>query len=101
MCRSPRQARPSHATTRRPRSTFGFIADLRLPLSSSLVRTTPQPHFYHPRHGSQVVNPLYGIRCTVYLDVDDGLVRDIGFEGTGCAILLASGSLMTLAVSGK
>jgi nitrogen fixation NifU-like protein len=37
----------------------------------------------------------------VYLDVGDGLVRDIGFEGTGCAILLASASLMTLAVSGR
>ena len=31
----------------------------------------------------------------------DHLVRDIGFEGTGCAILLASASLMTLAVKGK
>jgi nitrogen fixation NifU-like protein len=31
----------------------------------------------------------------------DGLVRDIGFEGSGCAILLASSSLMTLAVNGK
>ena len=53
------------------------------------------------RHGSQVVNPLYAIRCMVYLDMGDGLVRDIGFEGTGCAILLESASLMTLAVNGK
>jgi nitrogen fixation NifU-like protein len=37
----------------------------------------------------------------VYLDMGDGLVRDIGFEGSGCAILLASASLMTLAVNGK
>ena len=35
------------------------------------------------------------------LDVGDHLVRDIGFEGTGCAILLASASLLTLAVNGK
>jgi hypothetical protein len=28
-------------------------------------------------------NPFCGDRCTVYLDVGDGLVRDIGFEGTG------------------
>jgi nitrogen fixation NifU-like protein len=33
--------------------------------------------------------------------VGDGLVRDIGFEGSGCAILLASSSLMTLAVNGN
>ena len=31
----------------------------------------------------------------------DHQVRDIGFEGTGCAILLAAASLMTLAVSGR
>ena len=35
------------------------------------------------------------------LDMGDGLVRDIGFEGSGCAILLASASLMALAVNGK
>jgi NifU-like protein involved in Fe-S cluster formation len=40
-------------------------------------------------------------RRAVYLDVDNGLVRDIGFEGTDCAILLASASLTTLAVNGK
>jgi nitrogen fixation NifU-like protein len=37
----------------------------------------------------------------VSLDVDNSLIRHIGFEGTGCAILLASASLMTLAVNGK
>jgi nitrogen fixation NifU-like protein len=37
----------------------------------------------------------------MYLDVGYHLVRDIGFEGSGCAILLASASLMTLAVNGK
>lgn len=46
-------------------------------------------------------NPLCGDRCTVWLLTDDGIIQDIGFEGTGCAILLASASLMTLAVSGK
>ena len=35
------------------------------------------------------------------LDVGDHQVRDIGFEGSGCAILLASASLLTLAVNGK
>ena len=35
------------------------------------------------------------------LDVDNSLIRHIGFEGTGCAILLASASLLTLAVNGK
>jgi nitrogen fixation NifU-like protein len=37
----------------------------------------------------------------VHLDVGDGLGRVIGIEGTGCAILLVSASLLTLAVNGK
>lgn len=46
-------------------------------------------------------NPLCGDRCTVYLDVADGIVRVVAFEGAGCAIMLASASLMTLALAGK
>jgi nitrogen fixation NifU-like protein len=46
-------------------------------------------------------NPFCGDRCTAYLDVGEVVVLDIGIEGTGCAILLASASLMTLAVNGK
>jgi len=46
-------------------------------------------------------NPLCGDCCTVYLHTGDGIIQDIGFEGTGCAILLASASMMTLAVSGE
>ena len=46
-------------------------------------------------------NPLCGDRLTVYLDVEDGVVRDVSFEGSGCAISRASASLMTEAVKGK
>lgn len=46
-------------------------------------------------------NPLCGDRLTVYVDVDDGVVRDVSFEGSGCAISRASASLMTEAVKGK
>jgi len=40
-------------------------------------------------------------RCTVYLDVAGGVIKDVSFEGSGCAIILASALLMTLAVRGK
>jgi nitrogen fixation NifU-like protein len=47
-------------------------------------------------------NPLCGDRLTVYLQLsEDGLIRDIGFEGAGCAISKASASLMTAAVKGR
>ncbi|HWP99978.1 MAG TPA: SUF system NifU family Fe-S cluster assembly protein [Vicinamibacterales bacterium] len=46
-------------------------------------------------------NPLCGDRLTVYLVVADGVIADIGFVGSGCAISKASASLMTEAVKGR
>ena len=46
-------------------------------------------------------NPLCGDRCTVYLDVENGAIKDIGFQGSGCAISRASASMMTQTVKGK
>ena len=47
-------------------------------------------------------NPLCGDRLTVYLHVDDqNLIKDAAFEGRGCAISMASASMMTEIVSGK
>jgi nitrogen fixation protein NifU and related proteins len=46
-------------------------------------------------------NPLCGDRCTVYLDVEDGAIKDIGFQGSGCAISRASASMMTQVLKGK
>jgi len=46
-------------------------------------------------------NPLCGDEVTVYLDLEDDVVRDVGFQGSGCAISTASASLMTEAVKGK
>jgi nitrogen fixation NifU-like protein len=45
-------------------------------------------------------NPLCGDRVTVYLDVEDGRLRDVAFDGAGCAISTASASLMTEALKG-
>ncbi len=46
-------------------------------------------------------NPLCGDRLSLYLSFEDGVVRDIGFAGNGCAISIASASLMTEMVKGK
>ncbi len=47
-------------------------------------------------------NPLCGDKVRVLVQVDDaGLVEDIGFQGSGCAISTASASMMTEAVKGK
>jgi nitrogen fixation NifU-like protein len=46
-------------------------------------------------------NPLCGDRVTVHLDVADGCIRDVTFEGAGCAISTASASLMTETLKGR
>ncbi len=46
-------------------------------------------------------NPLCGDEITLHLRLEDGVVRDVGFEGSGCAISQASASLMTEAVKGR
>ena len=46
-------------------------------------------------------NPLCGDRLTVYLRIDNDVIKDVSFEGSGCAISKASASLMTESVKGK
>ena len=46
-------------------------------------------------------NPLCGDRLTIHLRLDGDRVADVSFEGSGCAISVASASLLTEAVKGK
>jgi nitrogen fixation protein NifU and related proteins len=46
-------------------------------------------------------NPLCGDRVTVYLRLEDGTIRDVSFQGEGCAISKASASIMTEMLKGK
>ena len=46
-------------------------------------------------------NPLCGDHLSVQVDVEDGIIKNVAFEGAGCAISRASASLMTDAVKGK
>jgi len=55
----------------------------------------------HANHSAEGYNPLCGDQLTIYLNVDDDRVREVGFEGSGCAISKASASMMTQAVKGK
>ena len=52
-------------------------------------------------HHAEGHNPLCGDQLELTLIVEDGLVQDIRFQGSGCAIDVASASLMTGAVKGK
>ena len=82
------------------------MSDLR-----ELYQTTILDHNKKPRNFSKPEaanreakgwNPLCGDKLTVYLKVDDeNVVQEVGFQGSGCAILTASASMMTQAVKGK
>lgn len=64
-----------------------------------------QPRNFHAMkdadHRAEGFNPLCGDRCTVYLKIADGVIQDVSFEGSGCAISKASNSIMTTVVKGK
>jgi nitrogen fixation NifU-like protein len=52
-------------------------------------------------HHADGHNPLCGDRLSLYLQVTDGSIADVAFQGSGCAISKASASLMTDAVKGQ
>jgi nitrogen fixation NifU-like protein len=55
-----------------------------------------------PTQYSHGVNPLCGDNYHLYLTVDpSGIIQDIGFQGSGCAISKSSASMMTSVVKGK
>ena len=56
------------------------------------------PGSNHHAHG---FNALCNDEISVHLKVEDGVIRAVGFEGAGCAISMASASMMTEAVQGK
>ncbi len=55
----------------------------------------------HANHSAEGYNPLCGDQLTVYLQSGERAVKDISFEGSGCAISKAAASMMTQAVKGK
>jgi nitrogen fixation protein NifU and related proteins len=75
-----------------------------------LYRDVIVDHNRHPRNFGKLdpadahadgYNPLCGDRLTVYVNLDQDHIREAKFEGSGCAISIASASLLTEAVKGK
>jgi nitrogen fixation protein NifU and related proteins len=54
-----------------------------------------------PSRTQEGYNPLCGDRLTLYVTLDGDVVRDVAFQGSGCAISKASASLMTEAIKGR
>lgn len=52
-------------------------------------------------HAADGHNPLCGDSISIFVTLRDGRVEDVGFEGRGCAISVASASLMTDMIKGK
>ena len=52
-------------------------------------------------HDAKGHNPLCGDRLSLYIVVEDGVIRDVAFKGAGCAISTASASMMTEVLKGK
>jgi nitrogen fixation NifU-like protein len=80
-------------------------SDLRELYQSVILDHNKSPrNFCKPKctnRSAEGINPLCGDQLTVYLNVEDGVVEDVGFNGTGCAISTASASLMTQSIKGK
>lgn len=82
------------------------MADLRALYEEVILdhNRRPRNFLYKPaatnRH-ARGYNPLCGDEFTLNLQVEDGVVKDVGFEGVGCAISTASASLMTESIKGK
>lgn len=76
---------------------------------TDLYREVILDHNRHPRNFGSLeaadrvvkgVNPLCGDKMTLYLKLDGDRISDVKFEGTGCAISVASCSLMTERIKG-
>jgi len=54
-----------------------------------------------PSGTAEGYNPLCGDKVKIYVKMDDEIVEDVSFEGSGCAISTASASIMTETLKGK
>ena len=67
-------------------------------------------HYRKPRNFHEIenanrqaggFNALCGDKLSVFIRIENGVVKDIGFVGSGCAIFMASASMMTESLKGK
>jgi nitrogen fixation NifU-like protein len=80
------------------------MSDLRDLYQEVILDHGKNPRNFGKLEGAQSAhghNPLCGDLVTIYVIVQDGVIADIKFEGSGCAISTASASMMTQALKGK
>ena len=81
------------------------MADLRELYQDVILEHSKAPRNYRELASAdrkaEGFNPLCGDHFTVYLNLEGDSIRDIAFQGSGCAISKASASMMTQSVKGK
>ncbi len=81
------------------------MPDLRELYQELILEHSKAPRNYRalnaPDHKAEGFNPLCGDRFTVFLQMDGDLIKDVTFQGSGCAISKSSASMMTQTLKGK
>ena len=81
------------------------MSDLRDLYQETILEHSKSPRNYRKveaaNRTAEGYNPLCGDHFTLYVDVQGDAIRDIGFQGSGCAISKASASMMTQSVKGR
>jgi nitrogen fixation NifU-like protein len=81
------------------------MSDLRELYQSTILDHNRRPRNFRriegPARHADGYNPLCGDKVSVQVAVEDDRVKDVAFQGAGCAISTASASLMTEAVKGR
>lgn len=81
------------------------MADLRELYQEVILEHSKSPRNYRElpaaSRKAEGYNPLCGDHFTLYLNLEGDAIRDITFQGSGCAISKASASMMTQSVKGK
>ncbi|MBP3039383.1 SUF system NifU family Fe-S cluster assembly protein [Bacillaceae bacterium Marseille-Q3522] len=76
----------------------------------TLYRSVIMDHYKKPRNKGKLEdncitidmnNPTCGDRIQLTMQVEDGIVTDVKFNGEGCSISMSSASMMTVAIKGK
>lgn len=76
----------------------------------TLYRQVIMDHYKYPRNRGalegdaltvEMNNPTCGDRILLQMQVEDGIVKDVKFQGEGCSISMSSASMMTQAIKGK
>ncbi len=81
------------------------MSDLRDLYQEVILEHSKAPRNYRElataNHRAEGDNPLCGDHFVVYLEMDGDSIRDVSFQGSGCAISKASASMMTQSIKGK